>query len=90
MQETGVDADRPCVGRIEAEQHQIPAKHQQQGQHQDGNHQGLLKVCSRDSQNIAKENVGEVDVAARFRHEHQTQREESREDQADHGVFLDP
>ena len=78
------------MGGVEAEQHQVPPEQQQQHQHQRGNHQRLLHIPRRNSQNIAEQDVGEVDVAARLRHEHKAQREEAGEHKPDDGVFLHP
>ena len=89
MQQARVDADRTGVGGIKAEQQQIAAQDQQHPRHHSGDQQGLLDIAGGDAQHIAKQDVGEIDVAAGFRHQHQAQGEESREHQADHGVFLD-
>ena len=90
MEHPGVDADRSGVGRVEAEQQEIAAQNQQNGGHRCRDQQRLLDVTGGDPEHVAKENMGQVDVAAGLGDQHQSESKETGEDKTDHGVFLDP
>ena len=90
MEHIGAQSDRPGMTGIKAVEQEVAAQREHDGQSQPAHDQRVPQIPRRQPEDVAKQDVVEMQVAFHLRENHEPKRKQPCEHHAHHGIFLHP